>query len=213
MSRHARDGIAGNRTGETFRRRRLRKSVQDRSADHNPFEANLPTNSPRTRSAITEAAPEAVRRYGKGGWDVAAARIPPQARYPLQRPSARTRTQHGSGHVARRPGPSAFAGLGTPSTNHDKLPDIVLHDPERNWPFPAETVISHDPMTPKRIFGLGEMVSACPAAAVHVGAFPDFGEFRKRMKAIAWETEVRLSDAPDQMIRYDGDRSPGPRET
>ena len=31
------------------------------------------------------------------------------------------------------------------------------------------------------------------------------------MKAIAWETEVWLCDAPGHMIHYDGDRFLGPR--
>ena len=59
-------------TRETFRHQVLHQSVQGRIADHNPFEANLPMNSPRAHHAITEAALEAVRRHGTGGRDVAA---------------------------------------------------------------------------------------------------------------------------------------------
>ena len=74
--------------------------------------------------------------------------------------------------------------------------------------------LTHDAEADRRTGGnveLEEMVSACPAAAVYVSAFPDFGEFRKHMKAIAWEKEVWLSDAPDQMIHYNDDRFLGPR--
>ena len=106
---------------------------------------------------------------------------------------------------------TGLAGLGIPFTDHDKLPDVMLHDGGRNWLFLVEAVASHGPMTPKRVVELEEMLSACPAGAVYVSAFPDFGEFRKHMKAIAWETEVWLCDAPDHMIHYDGDRFLGPR--
>ena len=60
-------------TRETFRRQVLHQFVQGRIADHNPFEPNLPTNSPRAHYAITEAALEAVRRYGTDRWGAAAA--------------------------------------------------------------------------------------------------------------------------------------------
>ena len=106
---------------------------------------------------------------------------------------------------------AGLAELGIPITDHDKLPDVVLHDAERNWLFLVEAVTSHGPVTPKRVVELEDMLSACPAGAVYVSAFPDFGEFRKHMKAIAWETEVWLCDAPDHMIHYDGDRFLGPR--
>lgn len=54
-------------------------------------------------------------------------------------------------------------------------------------------------MSPKRIVELEEMFSGCSADPVYVSAFPDFGEFRKHMKVIAWETEVWLCDTPDHM--------------
>ena len=59
----------------------------------------------------------------------------------------------------------------------------------------------------------GNYAAECSAGFVYVSAFPDFGEFRKHLKAIAWETEVWLCDAPDHMIHYDGDRFPGPRKS
>lgn len=55
------------------------------------------------------------------------------------------------------------------------------------------------------------MLSACPAGAVYVSAFPDFREYRKHMDKIAWETEVWLADQPDHLIHYDGERFMGPR--
>ena len=104
-----------------------------------------------------------------------------------------------------------LAELGIPITDHDKLPDVVLYDRQRNWLFLVEAVTSHGPVSPKRIVELEDMLSECTAGLVYVSAFPDFGEFRKHMKFIAWETEVWLCDTPDHMIHYNGDRFLGPR--
>lgn len=106
---------------------------------------------------------------------------------------------------------NGLAKLGVAITDHDKLPDVVFYDAERNWLFLVEAVTSHGPMSPKRVVELEDMFVECTAGLVYVSAFPDFGEFRKHMKAIAWETEVWLCDAPDHMIHYNGDRFLGPR--
>lgn len=104
-----------------------------------------------------------------------------------------------------------FEGLKVDLTDHDKLPDVVLLDEERNWLFLIEAVTSHGPVSPKRVVELQEMFSDCSAGLVFVTAFPDMTEFRKHMKDIAWETEVWLMEIPDHMIHYNGDRFLGPR--
>ncbi len=104
-----------------------------------------------------------------------------------------------------------LASLGIPVTEHDKLPDIILHDTARNWLFLIEVVTSHGPMTPKRVLELNAMLHNCDAGNVFVTAFPTFSEFRKHLKAIAWETEVWIAEVPDHLIHYNGDRFLGPR--
>ena len=101
--------------------------------------------------------------------------------------------------------------LGILITDHDKLPDVVLYDAEREWLFLVEAVASHGPVSPTRVVDLEAMLTECAVGAVYVSAFPDLGEFRKHMKNIAWETEVWLCDSPDHMIHYDGERFLGPR--
>ena len=59
-------------TRETFRRQVLHQFVQAHIADYNPNEPNLPTNSPRSHYAITEAALAAVKTYGTKTWEAAA---------------------------------------------------------------------------------------------------------------------------------------------
>ena len=241
-------------TRETFRRQVLHQFVQGRIADYNPFEPDLPTNSPRAHYAVTEAALKAVRCYGTERWQAAKKKFRREQgtlmeRYERERDRNMipVKISHGKelhlspgkhNEVQRavveefvpRFAPGAhllylgdtakkdlfvdevrLADLSIPITDHDKLPDIVLHDAQRNWLFLIEAVTSHGPMSPKRVLDLEDMLSECSAGTVYISAFPDFGEFRKHMKAIAWETEVWLCDSPDHMIHYDGDRFLGPR--
>ncbi len=96
-------------------------------------------------------------------------------------------------------------------TSHDKLPDVILYDEKRNWLYLIEAVTSHGPMTPKRRIELDEMFRNCPAGLIYVSAFPDLITFRSFLGEIAWETEVWLSELPDHMIHFNGDRFMGPR--
>lgn len=107
---------------------------------------------------------------------------------------------------------NAFHELNIPLTRHDKLPDVILYDQQRKWLYLIEAVTSHGPVTPKRQVELDEMFKNCPAGLIYVSAFSDFITFRKFLTEIAWETEVWLSELPDHMIHYNGDRFMGPRD-
>ena len=242
-------------TRETFRRQVLHQFVQGGIADYNPFEPDLPTNSPKAHYAVTEFALDVVRRYGTKGWASAVDRFRREQGALVER-YARDRNRSlipvrlpDGGELRLSPGrhnevqraiveefgprfaPGAhllylgdtakkdllvdrvrLSGLGIPITDHDKLPDVVLYDAMRKWLFLIEAVTSHGPVSPTRVVDLEAMLVACPAGAVYVSAFPDFEEFRKHMKNIAWETEVWLCDTPDHMIHYDGERFLGPRK-
>lgn len=104
-----------------------------------------------------------------------------------------------------------FLTLKIPITEHDKLPDIVLYDAERHWLFLIEVVTSHGPVTPKRVMELEAMLADCDAGRIYVTAFPDLAGFRKHLKDIAWETEVWITEIPDHLIHFNGDRFFGPR--
>jgi type II restriction enzyme len=106
----------------------------------------------------------------------------------------------------------ALEELGLSITLHDKLPDVVLHDTERDWLFLVEAVTSHGPMNPKRVLELRRMLSGGRAWPVYVSAFPDFASFRTHMRDVAWETEVWVADNPDHLIHFNGDRFLGPRQ-
>lgn len=104
-----------------------------------------------------------------------------------------------------------LAALDIPITEHDKLPDVILHDVERSRMFLIEAVTAHGPMTPKRVLELQAIFAACKIPLIFVSAFPGFAEFRKHLKEIAWETEVWISEIPDHLIHCNGDRFLGPR--
>lgn len=110
--------------------------------------------------------------------------------------------------------PSEFPleALNLPITEHSKLPDIVISDEKREWLFLIEVVTSHGPVSAKRVLELEEFTKDCPYGIVYVTAFPNAREFKKHVDDIAWETEVWLSDKPDHMIHYNGDRFIGPRK-
>ena len=100
--------------------------------------------------------------------------------------------------------------LGVPPMSHDKLPDVVVYDEDREWLFLIEAVTSHGPVSPKRWIELEEAFKDSTAGLVYVTAFPDRAEFRKNAADIAWETEVWIADNPDHMIHFNGDRFLGP---
>ena len=103
-----------------------------------------------------------------------------------------------------------LAELGVPITEHDKLPDVVLYDQERDWLFLVEAVTSHGPVNPKRVEELESTLKDCTAIRVYVSAFPNFRQFKQHVDKIAWETEVWLAELPDHLIHFNGDKFLGP---
>ena len=91
-------------------------------------------------------------------------------------------------------------------TKHDKMPDVVLYYPKKDYLFLIEAVTSHGPVSKKRQVELEEFFKGCKAKKMFVIAFPDFKEFKRHSDDIAWETEVWLSEIPDHMIHFNGDK-------
>lgn len=89
---------------------------------------------------------------------------------------------------------------------HDILPDIVLLDKNKKKLYLVEAVSHHGPVSNKRKIELNQYFSKLKFNKVFVSAFPDFKEFRKHVDDIAWETEVWLSDIPNHMIHFNGDK-------
>ncbi len=105
---------------------------------------------------------------------------------------------------------STLKALNIPVTEHDKLPDVVIFSPVRNWIFLIEAVATHGPISPKRHFELENMLSGCPCGRVYVTAFLTFRDFRRYAEEIVWESEVWIVQTPDHLIHYNGDKFFGP---
>lgn len=103
--------------------------------------------------------------------------------------------------------------LGIPLNKHGKMPDVLVHLPEKNWLIVVEAVTSHGPVSPKRHLELKELLSTASAGLVFVSAFPDRKTLLKHLSSIAWETEVWCAEAPTHLIHFNGERFLGPYGT
>ena len=105
---------------------------------------------------------------------------------------------------------SAFGALGVTLDKHGKLPDLVVHLPDREWLVLMEAASSHGPVDAKRHVELTGLFGASIAGLVFVSCFPSRAEMRKYLPDIAWETEVWCADHPDHLIHFNGERFLGP---
>jgi hypothetical protein len=102
------------------------------------------------------------------------------------------------------------ARLGVIVGAHGKMPDVVLHDPQRGWLVLVESVTSHGPVDGKRHRELAKLFSSSKAGIVYITAFPDRAVMGRYLGEIAWETEVWIADSPSHLIHFDGKRFLGP---
>ncbi len=102
-------------------------------------------------------------------------------------------------------------GLDLSKISHTKLPDVVLHDPQKNWLFLIEAVTSHGPIGKKRMHTLEKLSESTNAGVIYVTAFLTRKDFKKFAADIAWESECWIADEPEHMIHFNGDRFYGPR--
>ncbi len=102
--------------------------------------------------------------------------------------------------------------LGVPITMHDKLPDVILYQEEQNWLYLIEAVTSHGPVSHKRKHELEKLLKDSTTVRIYVSAFPNFAEFRRHERNIAWETHVWIAEMPEHMIHYNGVRLLEPYE-
>lgn len=103
-----------------------------------------------------------------------------------------------------------LASLGIEVDSHGKMPDLVVHLPEKNWLVLIEAASSHGPVDAKRHAELNSLFAKSTAGLVFVSAFPDRKEMRKYLSVIAWETEVWCAEDPTHLIHFNGEKFLGP---
>jgi len=102
--------------------------------------------------------------------------------------------------------------LGIPTSKHDKLPDVILYNENKNWLFLCEAVTSHGPISEKRYIELEKMLENCNTKNIFCTCFLDKKTYREYAADIAWETEVWISSNPNHMIHMNGDKFLGPHK-
>ncbi|MDR0505107.1 MAG: restriction endonuclease [Bifidobacteriaceae bacterium] len=103
-----------------------------------------------------------------------------------------------------------LAVLGVVVDKHGKMPDLVVHLPDKNWLVLLEAAASHGPVDGQRYSELSTMFSGSTAGLVYVSCFPSRAIMRKYLTLIAWETEVWCADDPTHLIHFNGERFLGP---
>ena len=101
--------------------------------------------------------------------------------------------------------------LGFSITLHDKMPDVVLYRPDKDWLYFIEAFTTRGPMDSKRILEISEMTKDVKAGKIFVTAFLDFKTYKKFSNQLAWETEVWIAENPEHMIHLNGNKFLGPR--
>lgn len=90
--------------------------------------------------------------------------------------------------------------------SHGELPDIVAYSQQRNWLYLIEAVHSSGAITPVRLLELKRLTEECEADIIYVTAFLNRKTFRQFAPDIAWETEVWISEAPEHIIHFNGEK-------
>ena len=107
---------------------------------------------------------------------------------------------------------AGLESLGVHVDSHGKMPDLVVHMPDKNWLVLLEAASSHGPVDAKRRVELANLFSGCTAGLVYVSCFPSRAEMRKYLADIAWESEVWCADSPTHLVHFNGERFLGPYE-
>lgn len=105
-----------------------------------------------------------------------------------------------------------LAELGIIVDTHGKMPDLVVHQADKNWLFLMEAASSHGPVDAKRYGELSTLFAGSTAGLVYVSCFPDRAVMRKFLADLAWETEAWCASDPTHMIHLNGDKFLGPHE-
>lgn len=93
------------------------------------------------------------------------------------------------------------------------MPDVVIHDLERDWCFLIDASTRRRHMTETRRAELKTHFAPSGRHLVFFSAFPDHRSFCRSIESIAWETNVWIAATPDHMIHFNGKRFPGPYPT
>ncbi|MDR1038617.1 MAG: restriction endonuclease [Deltaproteobacteria bacterium] len=102
--------------------------------------------------------------------------------------------------------------LGFSISVHDKMPDVILYRPDKDWIYFIEAVTSSGPVNPQRIIEIKKISSRVKSGKIYVPAFMDFRIFKSFCDSLAWETEAWIADHPEHIIHMNGNIFLSPRK-
>ncbi|MGI6087467.1 MAG: BsuBI/PstI family type II restriction endonuclease [Kiritimatiellia bacterium] len=103
-----------------------------------------------------------------------------------------------------------FKQLGIEIDSAAKMPDVVVHDPKREWLVIGEAVTSAGVVDGKRRRELKELFAGFRSGLVFVTAFKTRADMGRFLSQISWETEVWIAEDPDHVVHFNGERFLGP---
>lgn len=103
-----------------------------------------------------------------------------------------------------------LAALGVTLESAAKIPDVIVHYKAKNWLLLIEAVTTAGPIDGKRRKELKELFAGSKAGLVFVTCFEDRRTMQSFISQIAWESEVWISEDPDHMVHFNGERFLGP---
>jgi|YNPMSStandDraft_1061717.scaffolds.fasta_scaffold12411_2 hypothetical protein len=96
--------------------------------------------------------------------------------------------------------------LGMTIEPDQKMPDVLVYDPGRDWLFVIEAVTSSGSIDGKRRKELKELFQCYKVSLIFVTAFENRKKMRRFLDQISWDTEVWIASNPDHLIHFDGER-------
>ena len=103
-----------------------------------------------------------------------------------------------------------FKRLGIEIDSAAKMPDVVVHDPKREWLVIGEAVTSAGVVDGKRRRELKELFAGFRSGLVFVTAFATRADMGRFLSQISWETEVWIAEDADHVVHFNGKRFLGP---
>lgn len=100
--------------------------------------------------------------------------------------------------------------LGIELDIHGKMPDVIVHIPEKKWLVLIEAFTSVGPIDVKRHNELKNLFTSPNIGLVYVTAFPNRKTMAKSLSEIDWETEVWVADSPTHLVHFNGEKFLGP---
>ena len=100
--------------------------------------------------------------------------------------------------------------LGVEILSSAKMPDVAIHDKQRNWLVLVEAVTTAGTVDGKRRNELKGLFAGCSAGLVFVTAYSTREVMRTYLNQISWETEVWIAEDPEHLIHFNGERFLGP---